>query len=156
MEKIKGSYLDAVKSNVKFKVLNPVNPQEDFTDSWTDEHFNSFYAFISDLYIQCQNLKTSFETGKDDYIKLFGEGVYKKSLNEQIVTFSKNTDDGFANASALIIGGKAYTNTQGQINPNTGIKNESHHNFGSWFDSKKQVELVCFFNYPKGNSWAAF
>jgi hypothetical protein len=131
LEKIKGSYLDAVKSNAKFKVLNPVNPQEDFTDSWTDEHFKSFYAFISDLYIQWQSLKTSFETGKDDYIKLFGEGVYKKSLNEQIVTFSKNTTDGFTNASGLIIGGKAYTNPQGQINSNTGIKNESHHNFGS-------------------------
>ena len=71
--------------------INPVNTAEDFTDSWTNKHYESFYNFITDFYKKWQNLKTSFETGKEDYIKLFGEGVYKQSLNEQFKTFSKST-----------------------------------------------------------------
>lgn len=129
-QKIKNSYLDSIKANLKFKILNPVNPEEDFTDSWTAENYESFYRFISVFYTKWQNLKHSFETSKDDYIELFGEGIYKKSLNEQFVTFSKKTNDTLAKSSDLIVGGNAYTNNSGQINSNTGIKNEPHHNFG--------------------------
>lgn len=128
---IKNSYLDAIKSNIRFKVLNPVNPEEDFTDSWTVENYSSFYNFILDFHTKWQNLKQSFETGKDDYIILFGEGIYKKSLNEQLLFFSKNSNDNLAKLSGLIVGGSAFTNTKGEINTNTGIKNEPHHNFGN-------------------------
>ncbi|MEO7975877.1 nucleotidyltransferase [Flavobacterium sp.] len=131
IQKIKSSYLDAVASHHKFKVLNPVNPDEDFTDSWTIEDYHNFHSFISDFYIKWQNLNNSFETSKDDYINLFGEGIYKKSLNEQFLTFSKITDNSLIKSSTLIVGGNAYTNTKGEINSNTGIKNGSHHNFGS-------------------------
>ncbi|MPT36208.1 MAG: nucleotidyltransferase [Flavobacterium sp.] len=128
--RIKNGYLDAVNAGVRFKVLNPVNPDEDFTDSWTNENYISFYEFITDFYVKWQNLKHSFETSKDDYIKLFGEGPYKKSLNEQFVTFSKSTNEAFVKASGLIVGGNAYTDSKGQINSNSGVKNESHSNFG--------------------------
>lgn len=128
---IKNSYLDTIKSNIRFKVLNPVNPEEDFTDSWTAENYSSFYNFILDFHSKWQNLKQSFETSKDDYIILFGEGIYKKSLNEQLLFFSKNSNDNLAKLSGLIVGGSAFTNTKGEINTNTGIKNEPHHNFGS-------------------------
>lgn len=128
--RIKNGYLDAVNAGVRFKVLNPVNPEEDFTDSWTNENYISFYEFITDFYVKWQNLKHSFETSKDDYIKLFGEGPYKKSLNEQFVTFSKSTNEAFAKVSGLIVGGNAYTDSKGQINSNSGVKNESHSNFG--------------------------
>jgi hypothetical protein len=131
LQRIKNGYLDALKAHIRFKVLNPVNPDEDFADSWTEDNYNSFYAFVSDLYTKWQSLKTSFEIGKDDYIRLFGEGPYKKSLNEQFVAFSRSTNDAFARSSGLIVGGEAYTNSQGQINTNSGIKNETHHNFGS-------------------------
>lgn len=128
--RIKENYLSAVNNGYKFKVLNPMNPAEDFTDSWTDEHYKSFYGFIADFYTKWQNLKISFETGKEDYIRLFGEGVYKKSLNEQFKTFSKSSNDIFAKSSGLIVGGSAFTNSKGSININQGVKNEPHHNFG--------------------------
>ncbi|MBF6653869.1 hypothetical protein C3B47_13455 [Flavobacterium columnare] len=128
--KIKNGYIDSVKANIKFKVLNPVNSEEDFTDSWSAENYESFYKFISDFYTKWQNLKQSFNTGKNDYIELFGEGIYKKSLNEQFKTFSKKTNDSLSKSSGLIVGGGAYTDSKGQINTNTGVKNEPHHNFG--------------------------
>lgn len=128
--KINENYLEAIKSGHKFKVLNPVNSEEDFTDSWTNAHYTSFYNFINSFYLKWQNLKTSFEIGKEDYILLFGEGVYKKSLTEQLRVFSKNTNDILAKSSGLIVGGDAFTNSKGIINSNQGVKNEPHHNFG--------------------------
>jgi len=120
--KIKNGYLDAVKSNLKFKVLNPINEDEDFTDSWTKSHYQSFFNFIDDFYSKWQKLKSDFETSGDEYIELFGEGIYKKSLTEQIKAFSNSSSDVFAKANGLIIGNKAFTNQQGQINENKGAK----------------------------------
>jgi hypothetical protein len=131
LQKIKSSYLDALASHSKFKVLNPVDPEEDFTDSWTISDYQSFFEFVSDFYIKWQNLKHSFETSKDDYITLFGEGIYKKSLNEQFLTFSKTTDNSLIKSNALIVSGGAFTDSKGEINNNTGLKNGSHHNFGN-------------------------
>lgn len=128
-KRIKENYLTAINNGYKFKVLNPVNSAEDFTDSWTDRHYESFYNFITDFYIKWQNL-SSFERGKEDYIKLFGEGIYKKSLNEQFKAFSKSTTNGLAKSSGLIVGGSAYTDAKGNININQGVKNEPHRNFG--------------------------
>ncbi len=128
--RIKGNYNEAVSGGRRFKVFNPVNVEEDFTDSWADEHYKAFYSFISDFHTKWQNLKFSFETSKEDYIKLFGEGIYKKALNEQVVAFSKSSNDALSKASGLIISGSAFTNPLGNINGNEGIKNGSHHNFG--------------------------
>lgn len=128
--KIKDSYIDSLKTGHRFKVLNPVNPEEDFTDSWTQNHYSSFYNFISDFHKKWQSLKNSFETSNTDYIELFGEGIYKKSLTEQIRMFSKNSNDVFTRSSGLIIGNNAMTDSKGNINVNTGIKNEPHHSFG--------------------------
>ncbi|MEK6511850.1 nucleotidyltransferase [Myroides odoratimimus] len=128
--KIKENYLESVNKGHKFKVLNPVNPDEDFTDSWTNKHYESFYNFITDFYIKWQSLKISFETGKEGYIKLFGEGIYKKSLNEQFKIFSKSTTDNLIKSSVLIVGGNAYTDIKGNINANLGLRNEPHRNFG--------------------------
>src|SRR5690606_38646227 len=118
VRRIKENYLSSINNGYKFKVINPVNSDEDFTDSWTNAHYQSFYNFITDFYTKWQNLKISFKAGKDDYIKLFGEGVYKKSLNEQFKTFSKSTNDIYAKSSGLIVGGNAYTNTRGNISVN--------------------------------------
>lgn len=128
--RIKENYLKAINNGYKFKVLNPMNSAEDFTDSWTDENYRRFYGFITDFYTKWQNLRTSFETGKEDYITLFWEGIYKKSLNEQFKTFSKSSSDIFAKSSGLIVTGNAFTNSKGSINTNNGIKNGDHHNFG--------------------------
>ena len=130
VKRIKDNYTTTINQGYRFKVLNPVNSEEDFTDSWTSEHYNAFYNFIADFHSKWQNLKFSFETSKEDYILLFGEGIYKKALNEQMVAFSKSTHDVFTKASSLITTGTAFTNVQGSINSNEGIKNGYHHNFG--------------------------
>lgn len=127
---IKDNYTAAVKEGRKFKILNPVNSLEDFTDSWTDSHYNSFISFITDFYEKWQKLKNSFESSKNDYIELFGEGIYKKSLNAQFRTFSKNTSDDLIRSSGLITGGSAHMNEKGQINKKNGLKNGAHHSYG--------------------------
>lgn len=128
--RIKDNYVQAVQGGYRFKVLNPVNGKEDFTDSWSYAHYQSFYNFIDDFHTKWQNLKASFETGKEDYISLFGEGVYKKSLSEQIRAFSRNTHNPITKSSGLIVGGSAFTDRKGNINSNQGVKNGSHYSFG--------------------------
>lgn len=131
--KIKNTYSDAVRNNYRFRVLNPVDSSEDFTDSWSDKHYQSFYAFIEDFFTKWQNIKGSFEHGKSDYITLFGEGEYKKSLTEQIRMFSKASSDVLTKANGLIITDKAHTTPSGTISHNQGVKNEKHHNFGGLY-----------------------
>lgn len=128
--RINSGYIDSVNGGYKFKVLNPVNPEEDFTDSWTAKHYESFYSFISDFGKRWRNLSNSFETSKEDYIKLFGEGVYKKTLEEQFQVFYKSTNNSLAKSGGEIMGGIALTNSKGNINTHTGLKNGTHHNFG--------------------------
>ena len=128
--KIKSSYLNSIQYGKKFKVLNPVNQEENFTDSWTDEHYQSFFIFIEDFHRRWQNLKNSFETSGDDYIRLFGEDVYKKTLNEQFQNFAKSSNNSLAKSSGLIAANIAFTSPSGNINSSTGYKNGRHHNFG--------------------------
>lgn len=130
LNRIKNSYLDAINSRVKFKVINPVNPEEDFTDSWTNNHYQAFYAFISDFHKKWNNLKNSFESSKEDYIELFGEGIYKKALSDQSLNFRNSTSNYLTRSVGLIGAGKALTDTKGKINSNSGQKNESHYNYG--------------------------
>lgn len=128
--KIKNSYSDSVNSNQRFKVFNPVNSDEEFTDSWTDKHYQAFYNFIKDFYLRWQELKESFEKSGKEYVTLFGEGIYKKSLAEQIKMFSRNADDQITRTSGIILQGSALTDSKGNINTNKGVKNESYHDFG--------------------------
>lgn len=130
LNRIKSSYLAAFNRNVKFKVINPVNPEEDFTDSWTNSHYQAFYAFISDFHKRWNNLKNSFESSKEDYIELFGEGIYKKVLSDQSLNFRNTTSDNLAKSVGLISSGKALTDAKGNINSKSGYKNEPHYNYG--------------------------
>src|SRR5690606_29369916 len=59
-----------------------------------------------------------------------GEGVYKKSLNEQFKNFAKSTNNELARSSGLIAASIAFTSSDGNINPTNGYKNGDHHNFG--------------------------
>lgn len=120
----------AVRSGKKFKIFNPVDTDEEFTDSWIDKHYESFYAFVTDFSQKWSNLKNSFETSKEDYIKLFGEGVYKQCLIGQEKCYAGLTEDKLSKASGLILGGKAHTDKHGQINSENGVKNQKHHNYG--------------------------
>jgi hypothetical protein len=128
--KIQKSYNESIVTNKKFKILNPVDENEDFTDSWTNENYKSFSDFIASFHSKWQKLLSSFETSNEEYIELFGEGVYKKSLSDQIKMFSASSNNPLTQASGLILSNSAYTNTKGQINSNQGLKNEPHHNFG--------------------------
>lgn len=128
--RIQNSYNESINAQQKFKVLNPVDEEEDFTDSWTAQDYKSFVEFINDFHSKWQKLKDSFETSNEEYITLFGEGVYKKSLQEQIRIFSKTSSNPITKASGLILGNSAFTDTKGNVNSNQGIKNEPHHNFG--------------------------
>lgn len=130
IDRIRMAYSTAISSSLKFKVLNPVNDSEDFTDKWTDKHYQNFIEFIVNFHNEWQQLKQGFEKSHVDYIKLFGEGVYKQSLQEQIKQMSKYSNNEITKANALIITNNAYTNPHGKINDSQGNKNEKHNNFG--------------------------
>lgn len=130
LHSIKNSYNKALEEGKRFKVMNPVDQQEDFTDSWTEENYRSFYHFIEDFYSRWELLKNAFDQSGVEYVRLFGEGPYKNSLKEQIRVmsrFSRNTE---AVTSSYIIDEVAKTDEQGQINQHRGVKNEPHYNFG--------------------------
>jgi hypothetical protein len=128
--KLKKEYNNAVINRIKFKITNPVNSDEEFTDSWTDKHYTSFFNFINDLYSKWDSLKNEFETSSKEYVRLFGEGVYKKSLQDQIKALSKFSSDNNTKSSAFILSNNALTDSKGQINIKKGVENEPHHNFG--------------------------
>ncbi len=71
----------------RIKVVNPVNPDEDFTDKWDSEpaYYTAFVAFTEHLYKEWQLLKN--ENGlitEARIIKgLFGEALYDSSLKLQ-------------------------------------------------------------------------
>lgn len=130
ISKVTSGYQNALAIGGRFKVLNPTNLNEDFTDKWTTQHYENFYAFITDFQKRWNSIKNSFETGGNDYIRLFGEGIYKQSLQEQVAKMSKYSSDSISNANSLIITGKAYTDYKGNINSNSGYRNDAHRNFG--------------------------
>ncbi len=128
--KIKDSYINILNSKQKFKVLNPLNNDEDFTDKWTDKHYEKFYAFINDFYTKWEAIQISFEKSGEEYIRLFGEGIYQQSLREQALQMTKFSSNVNTKSSALILSGNAYTNKEGNTNSNSGYKNGYHHNYG--------------------------
>lgn len=128
--KLKNDYNNSVNARTKFKILNPVNSQEDFTDSWTENNYRSFNSFINDFYAKWQELKKDFSQSNSSYVQLFGEGVYKKTLQEQTKSMAKFSNDEISRASSAILLGKARTDIFGGINQSKGVKNEPHHNFG--------------------------
>lgn len=130
LNKIKLSFDESIKQGKKFQVLNPVNNNENFTDSWDDKHYDEFYQFIADFHQRWQEMKNGFEKSGKDYIKLFGEGIYKQSLQDQVRQMGRFSTDEVTVANSIILGGTAMTNRKGLINENYGMKNEPHHNFG--------------------------
>lgn len=130
VSRIKDNYLTSLKSQQKFRVLNPLNKDEDFTDKWSSEHYAQFFAFIEDFYKEWEAIKQTFDKSATDYIILFGEGLYKQSLLDQTKQMAKFSNDKNAIASSLILGGNALTDNIGQINSSKGYRNERHHNYG--------------------------
>ncbi|MGV3629872.1 MAG: SMODS domain-containing nucleotidyltransferase [Bacteroidota bacterium] len=130
MEAIREEHSKSIRTGIRFQLKNPVNPDEIFTDSWTDAHYKAFYDFIDDFYTKWNELKNDFDMSGKAYIALFGEGQYKESLRRQIKLMSQFDGDDLTKTNGLILGGTAYTDRDGRITENTGWKNERHHNFG--------------------------
>lgn len=130
VNKITSMFTESVRLGRRFQVFNPVNSQEEFTDSWTAQHYKCFFEFIADFQSRWVKLKLGFETSNKEYIALFGEGMYKQALQDQVRVMSKFSQDKTAIANGLIISGNARTDSRGQINVNSGQRNENHRNFG--------------------------
>ncbi|MBL1232574.1 MAG: nucleotidyltransferase [Flavobacteriales bacterium] len=130
LSKIKSGYNTSIEAGQKFKIVNPVDEHEVFTDSWTDVHYYSFYAFVEDLYFKWEILKKGFDTSGEKYVLLFGEKLYKNSLQTQLKSLGKYSKDAAAVSSGLVLNEHAMTDKAGNINQNQGVKNERHHNFG--------------------------
>lgn len=71
----------------RLKVLNPVNPDEDFTDKWDSEpeYYEAFKAFSIHLYEEWQKLKEDNGLVNDSYIMkgLFGNELFVKAQANQ-------------------------------------------------------------------------
>ena len=130
LNKIKNSYNKALQDGKRFKITNPVDLDEVFTDSWTDAHYVSFFGFVEDLYKKWEFLKQEFDKSGEKYVLLFGEGLYKTSLKSQVASLAVYSDNEAAKTSALVLGDQAKTDNNGNINENQGVKNEPHRNYG--------------------------
>ncbi|SFT74818.1 hypothetical protein SAMN05216474_2132 [Lishizhenia tianjinensis] len=130
LAKIKSSYNKALEDGKRFKIYNPVDDKEDFTDSWTDDNYRSFYSFIEDLYAKWEYLKKNFEKSGEKYVSLFGEKLYKSSIQAQLKELSKFSKNKAALASGLILNNEAKTDRVGNVNKDYGVKNTAHHNYG--------------------------
>lgn len=67
----------------RLKILNPVNPEEDFTDKWDNEpeYYEAFKKFVAHLYTEWQKLKE--ENGVIEESKIF-KGLFGDKLVEGV------------------------------------------------------------------------
>ncbi|TKB99145.1 nucleotidyltransferase domain-containing protein [Pedobacter cryophilus] len=130
INRIRSLYTEAIGKGRKFTIQNPALTSEYFTDSWTDAHYDHFYRFIEDFHGKWIQLKSSFEQSGKAYVELFDEGIYKKSLQDQITVLSKFSESKITQANSLILTGIVHTSKTGQIQKNNGYDNKPHHNHG--------------------------
>ncbi|HRP37521.1 MAG TPA: hypothetical protein PLS50_06975, partial [Candidatus Dojkabacteria bacterium] len=127
INRIRSLYAEAIGNGRRFTIQNPVLSSEYFTDSWTDEHYEHFYRFIEDFHGKWVQLKSKFEHSGKAYVELFDEGVYKKSLQDQITTLGKFSKSEITHANSLILTGIVHTSKTGSIQEDNGYKNKPHH-----------------------------
>ncbi|MDQ6528931.1 nucleotidyltransferase [Flavobacterium sp. LHD-85] len=112
----------------KFAVYNPVDNHEDkskrenFTDSWEDKHYASFVAFIDD-FAKKLNAFLNTDTNETTYKDLFGNGFYKQ--NVQTLVKLEERLKGNPQLTTLLAG-NAFTDSRGNINATTGVRNGNH------------------------------
>lgn len=113
---------------IKFPVYNPIDlypdrdKRENFTDSWTDLHYNSFVGFVEALEKKI-NVFLHNPKNEENYLGLFGNGYYKQNVQTLI-----NLNEALKGKPQLaaILAGTARTDAAGNINTTTGVKNGSH------------------------------
>lgn len=109
VDKIINSIRNKVATNpTRFKILNPVNSQEDFTDKWEKEptYYAKFKDFCEHLYSEWQNLKGENGIKEESLIfkGLFGESIYNMAVARQNNFFGKipnNVEDEYAGLRKL-------------------------------------------------------
>src|SRR5690554_385821 len=128
LEKLK-NLADGYKyKGIKFPVYNPIDlypdrdKRENFTDSWTDLHYNSFVGFVEALEKKI-NVFLHNPKSEENYLGLFGNGYYKENIQTLI---KLNEALKGKPQLASILGGTARTDAAGNINTTTGVKNGSH------------------------------
>jgi hypothetical protein len=90
VKRIKDNYTTTINQGYRFKVLNPVNSEEDFTDSWTSEHYNAFYNFINNKDLNAYQLEDLVEI-----CAYFGAEGVKYNTKDKCIAFLK---EAFKNA----------------------------------------------------------
>ncbi|MDM1063622.1 nucleotidyltransferase [Empedobacter falsenii] len=113
---------------IRFQVYNPVDlysdkeSRENFTDSWTDKHYNSFVGFVDDLEKKI-NAFIHNPKNEENYKDLFGNGYYKQNIQTLI-----RLDEAIKGKPQLaaILAGTARTDASGNINTTSGVKNGKH------------------------------
>lgn len=93
---------------VRLKILNPVNPEEDFTDKWDSEpeYYVEFKEFVAYVFGEWQKLKQSISDEETDLILkgLIGEAIFKNSLLLTNGTFNilqRHKEDPYAGLKKL-------------------------------------------------------
>lgn len=130
VNRIRQLYTEAIGNGKRFTIQNPVLSSEYFTDSWTDDHYEHFYRFIEDFHGKWAQLRAGFEKSGKAYIELFDEGVYKKSLQDQISVLSRFSASKITQANALVITNSSFVDRNGNINGSSGYPSKPHHNYG--------------------------
>ena len=97
--------------NIRIKVVNPVNPEEDFTDKWEDEpnYYIEFIKFIESFYLSWQKLKQDNGIIEEGNILkgIIGEKLYSDSIKEQTLLTEEYRQKG-----------KLFTSSTGTIGSN--------------------------------------
>jgi hypothetical protein len=82
----------------RIKVLNPVNPEEDFTDKWESEpqYYTEFIKFVETLNRNWQDLKKDNGIIEESNILkgILGEQIFNESLKEQTLITEKYRSKG--------------------------------------------------------------
>lgn len=113
---------------VKFNVYNPIDNhndadrRENFTDSWESKHYESFVGFVEDFEKKL-NAFIGQGTNEINYKDLFGNGFYKENVQKAIKLRERLNGNPILGP---LLSGNAFTNSNGNINSSTGVKNGSH------------------------------
>ena len=113
----------------RIKVLNPVNPEEDFSDKWDKdkEFYNQFIAFAKSYKEKWERLK------KGDFgvaEELFGSTRTKTILKAQLENLSKGKVDTLEKAGLSMMAGNNYVDPKGNSTTDNGDQRKPHRKDG--------------------------
>lgn len=89
--------VDSIPSDRRLVVINPMNPQEDFSERWGDHRlYMAFVHFISSLQRSWQSLRLTRGMANValQIQRLFGEQLAKSVIKEQAESVTKMRDNG--------------------------------------------------------------